>query len=93
MADMELIRYLSELCKINMSEKELKSKAEEMSSIINLMDGIKEVEICNNNLISDNCIYYGDLEEDITEDSFGRGEIMKNAKGVREGYFSVPKVV
>jgi len=64
-----------------------------MSDIINLMDSIKEIKICNNSLIPDNSIYYRDLEEDMAADSLDRDEILKNAKGSREGYFSVPKVV
>ncbi|AUS95063.1 Asp-tRNA(Asn)/Glu-tRNA(Gln) amidotransferase GatCAB subunit C [Clostridium thermosuccinogenes] len=93
MADVRLISHLAELCKINMTERELEIKAEEMNSIINLMDSIREVNIDNNNLNSNNGTYYENLREDIIEKSFDRDEMLKNSKGVREGCFSVPKVV
>ena len=48
--DLEMVSYLSKLGKLYFTDDELKKTAEEMTSIIEIMDTVKEIDVTYNAL-------------------------------------------
>lgn len=90
--DLEMVRYLSGLGKLSFTEEELKKTAEEMTSIIEIMDTIKEIDIEYDALADNKNVYLNDLREDASELSMPTEKILQNAQN-SENCFVVPKVV
>ena len=74
------------------TEEELKKTAEEMTSIIEIMDTIKEIDVEYNALADNKNVYLNDLREDASEPSMPTEKILQNAVN-SENCFVVPKVV
>ena len=83
--DLQMIAYLAELGKLHFTKEEMEQMASEMTSIIEIMDTVKEIDIQYD-------AYLNDLREDIKEDSFPTEKILQNAVN-DENCFVVPKVV
>ena len=64
----------------------------EMTSIIEIMDTVKEIDIQYDAYADNKNVYLNDLREDIKEDSFPTEKILQNAVN-DENCFVVPKVV
>lgn len=90
--DLEMVSYLSKLGKLTFSEAELKQVAEEMTSIIEIMDTVKEIDITYDALADNHNVYLNDLREDISAPSMATEKILQNATQ-SNNYFVVPKVV
>lgn len=90
--DLQMVSYLSKLGKLNFSEEELERVAKDMTSIIDIMDTIKEIDITYDPLLDNKNVYLKDLRVDESESSMDTQKILKNA--VNSGNcFVVPKVV
>ena len=48
--DLNMVKYLAELSKLEYSDKELAATAEQMTDIIDLMDTVKEIDITYDDL-------------------------------------------
>ncbi len=90
--DMEMVKYLSKLGKLNFNNEELEKVAGDMTSIIEIMDTIKEIDINYDPLKDNHDVYLNDLRKDISAESFPTENILKNAVN-SESCFVVPKVV
>lgn len=90
--DMEMVKYLSKLGKLNFNEEQLAKVADDMTSIIEIMDTIKEIDITYDPLKDNRDVYLNDLRKDISQESFPTEKILKNAVS-SENCFVVPKVV
>lgn len=90
--DLQMISYLSKLSKLNFTESELKKAADDMTSIIEIMDTIKEIDIKYDALADNKNVYLNDLREDISEKSMPTEKILQNAVN-SDNCFVVPKVV
>lgn len=90
--DLQMVSYLSELGKLEFSDKELERVAHEMTDIINLMDTIKEIDVTYDAKLDNKNVYLNDLRKDISEPSMPTDKITQNAKSTNN-YFIVPKVV
>lgn len=90
--DLDMVRYLARLSKLNYSEEELAKVAKDMTSIINIMDTIKDIDIKYDPFADNKNIYLNDLREDISAESFPTEKILANALN-SENSFVVPKVV
>lgn len=90
--DLEMVSYLSKLGKLNFSEDELRKMAEEMTSIIEIMDTVKEIDITYDALADNHNVYLNDLREDISQPSMATEKILQNATQ-SNNCFVVPKVV
>lgn len=66
--------------------------AAEMTSIIEIMDTVKEIDVTYDALADNKNVYLNDLREDINADSFPTEKILQNAVQ-DENCFVVPKVV
>lgn len=90
--DLEMVAYLSRLGKLAFTDEELKKTAEEMTSIIEIMDTIKEIDVTYDALADNKNVYLNDLREDASEASMPTEKILQNAKN-SQNCFVVPKVV
>lgn len=87
-----MISYLSKLGKLTFSDDELQKMADEMTSIIEIMDTVKEIDVKYDALADNHNVYLNDLREDISKPSMETEKILKNAKN-SNNCFVVPKVV
>lgn len=90
--DLEMVSYLSKLGKLTFSEEELRKMAEEMTSIIEIMDTVKEIDITYDALADNHNVYLNDLREDVSQPSMATEKILQNATQ-SNNCFVVPKVV
>ena len=68
--DLEMVKYLSVLGKLNYTDEELEKVAKDMTSIIEIMDTIKEIDITYEPLKDNHNVYLNGLREDTAMDSF-----------------------
>jgi aspartyl-tRNA(Asn)/glutamyl-tRNA(Gln) amidotransferase subunit C len=90
--DLKMVSYLSKLSKLNFTDDELEQVAQDMTSIIEIMDTIKEIDIKYDALADNKNVYINDLREDVMEESMPTEKILKNAVN-SDNCFVVPKVV
>ncbi len=90
--DLDMVKYLAKLSKLNFTDEELAKTANDMTDIINIMDTIKEIDITYDPYKDNKNIYLNDLREDIAAPSFPTEKILANALN-SENSFVVPKVV
>ncbi len=90
--DLEMVKYLSKLGKLNFTESELEKMAEDMTGIIEIMDTIKEIDITYEPIKDNHNVYLNDLRRDVPAASFPTEKILQNAVN-SEDSFVVPKVV
>ncbi|MBS6445411.1 MAG: aspartyl/glutamyl-tRNA amidotransferase subunit C [Ruminococcus sp.] len=65
--DLNMVQYLAKLSKLSFSDEELKSMADDMTSIIEIMDTIKEMDIKYDAMKNQN-VYINDLRPEIKDD-------------------------
>lgn len=90
--DLQMVSYLSKLGKLSYTEEELVKAAEDMTSIIDIMDTIKEIDISYDALADNKNVYLKDLRVDVSEDSMPTEKILMNSTN-SNNCFIVPKVV
>lgn len=90
--DLDMVKYLAELGKLEFSDEELEKTANEMTDIINLMDTVKEIDITYDALKDNHDVYLNDLREDVADESMPTPKVLQNAVNTNN-CFVVPKVV
>ncbi len=87
-----MVTYLSKLSKLSFTDDELKKVADDMTSIISIMDTIKEIDITYDAVADNKNVYLNDLREDISSESMQTEKILQNAVN-SNNCFVVPKVI
>lgn len=90
--DLNMISYLAELGKLHFSPEEMEQMAKDMTSIIAIMDTVKEIDITYDAEADNKNVYLNDLREDVNVPCFPTEKILQNAVN-DESCFVVPKVV
>ena len=90
--DLNMVKYLAELSKLEYSDKELAATAEQMTDIIDLMDTVKEIDITYEDLKDNYDVYLNDLRKDEVIESMPTSKVLSNAVNT-SNCFVVPKVV
>ena len=90
--DLNMVKYLAELSKLEYSDKELAATAEQMTDIIDLMDTVKEIDITYDDLKDNHDVYLNDLRKDEVIESMPTSKVLSNAANTNN-CFVVPKVV
>lgn len=90
--DLNMVKYLAELSKLEYSDKELAATAEQMTDIIDLMDTVKEIDITYDDLKDNHDVYLNDLRKDEVIESMPTSKVFSNAVNTNN-CFVVPKVV
>lgn len=90
--DMNMVKYLAELGKLEFSDEKLEKTADEMTDIIALMDTIKDLDVGYDALKDNHNVYLDDLRRDEKHVSMETEKVLENAENA-DGCFVVPKVV
>ena len=90
--DLEMVKYLADLGKLYFTDEELEENSRHMTSIVELMDTIKEIDITYDPLKDNKNVYLPGLRKDNCEPSMETEKVLKNAVN-RNNCFVVPKVV
>ena len=90
--DLDMVKYLAELGKLEFSDEELVKTANEMTDIIDLMDTVNEIDITYDALKDNHNAYLNDLREDVPAPSMETAKVLQNAVNTNN-CFVVPKVV
>ena len=90
--DLNMVKYLAELSKLEYSDKELAATAEQMTDIIDLMDTVKEIDITYDDLKDNHDVYLNDLRKDEVIESMPTSKVLSYAVNTNK-CFVVPKVV
>lgn len=89
----DLIKNLSDLAKINLSDEQIIKYTQDLSSVMGYMDEIKDLNVENipeTSRVSDEGNV---LREDIVKESLSQNEALKNSKNTNNGYFLVPQIL
>lgn len=89
----DTIEILSDLVKINVSEDEKKTYSEDISSMLDFVDQLKEVNTDGIEPLINMLPIENVFREDIVEKNFTKEELLKNAQSVKDGCFYVPKII
>ena len=90
--DLNMVKYMAELSKLEYSDNELAATAEQMTDIIDLMDTVKEIDITYDDLKDNHDVYLNDLRKDEVIESMPTSKVLSNAVNTNN-CFVVPKVV
>ncbi|MDE6593059.1 MAG: Asp-tRNA(Asn)/Glu-tRNA(Gln) amidotransferase subunit GatC [Oscillospiraceae bacterium] len=90
--DLEMVKYLAKLGKLSFTDEELVKAVKDMTSIIEIMDTIKEIDITYDPLKDNHNVYLKDLRKDEAMGSLPTDKLLMNATN-SENCFVVPKVV
>ncbi|MGN1119207.1 MAG: aspartyl/glutamyl-tRNA amidotransferase subunit C [Oscillospiraceae bacterium] len=90
--ELDTIRHLCELSKLNYDEEGLEKVMGEMGSIIDLMDEIKSFNLAYDDTKDNNSIGFFDTREDVAAPSFPTEKLLQNTEST-DGCYVVPKVV
>lgn len=90
--DLEMVKYLAKLGKLSFTDEELEQAVKDMTSIIEIMDTIKETDITYDPLKDNHNVYLKDLRKDEAQPSLATEKLLQNAVS-SENCFVVPKVV
>ncbi len=88
----DMVRYLAALGRLSFSEEELMQAAEDMTSIIEIMDTVKQTDITYDPVKDNHNVYLADLRKDKIQPSLPTDKLLQNAVS-SENCFVVPKVV
>lgn len=90
--DLQMVTHLAKLSKLKFTDAELEQTAKEMTSIIEIMDTIKEIDIKYDAVADNKNVYLNDLRKDCKMPSMETEKVLKNARN-SDNCFVVPKVV
>lgn len=90
--DIKTLEHLCELSKLDFDDTEKEQMLSDMSSIIELMDTIKEYDITYDDAADKNEIKLCDLREDICLESFPVEKLMQNTES-RDNCYVIPKML
>lgn len=90
--ELEMVRYLSKLAKLDFTDEELAQAVKDMTSIIEIMDTIKDIDITYDPYKDNHNVYLEDLRADVAQPSLPTEKLLRNAVN-QDNCFVVPKVV
>ena len=90
--ELDMVKYLAKLGKLSFTDEELEQAVKDMTSIIEIMDTIKEIDIAYDPLKDNHNVYLKDLRKDEAKPSLATEKLLQNAVQ-SENCFVVPKVV
>jgi len=89
----DLIKSLSKLAKLNLTEKEIEKYVNEFSSVMGYMEEIKSLNVENIPETARVTDEGNVFREDEVKPSFNQEQALKNSKNTHNGYFLVPQIL
>ena len=90
--DLNTVKYLADLSKLEYSDEKLEKTANEMTSIMELMDTIKDIDITYDAHLDNHNVFLDGLRTDEVIPSMPTEKVVANAVNSKN-CFVVPKVV
>lgn len=87
------VRYMAGLARLQLSEEEVKSFAEDMNDILGYMDQLSEVDTENVEPLEHVIELDSRFRKDEAKEPLSHEEALKNAPDADSDYFRVPKVI
>lgn len=88
----DLIKNLSLLAKLNLTEEQIEKYTNDFSSVMGYMEEIKNINVANISETSRVAKEENVLREDVVNESITQKEALKNCKNIHNGYFLVPSI-
>lgn len=89
----EEVKRIAKLAKLSLTEEEEISLQKELSSILDYMDKLNEIDTSGVEPLSHPIPVENVFREDKVEKSISREDALKNAPDATEEFFKVPKVI
>lgn len=89
----ETIEYVSILSKLKLTDKEKKQAKKEIGNMLDYFDKLNELDTTGVEPMSHVFPINNVYREDIIKNEDQRDDILKNAPGVKDGMFKVPRTV
>lgn len=89
----ETVKYVADLARLNLSDKETERLSSEMGQILGYMEKLNSLDTTDVKPMEHVEPISNVLREDIVIESFSRESILANAPDEQDGAFRVPKVV
>lgn len=89
----EEVKRIAKLAKLSLTEEEEINLQKEMSSILDYMDKLNEIDTSDVEPLSHPIPVENIFREDKVEKSISREDALKNAPDATEEFFKVPKVI
>ena len=91
--DRSQVEHVARLARIALSEHEKDTYSEQLSTILDFFDRLKEVDTEGVEPTSHVLEITNIFDKDEVRESFDREEILKNAPDSHDGFFRVPKIL
>jgi len=89
----DTILKIADLAKISISEDQIEKLESEISSILNWVENLNEVDTENIEPMSNSLTNFLQMREDIVNDGERGSEILSNSPAEDKSFFVVPKVI
>ncbi|RDU23748.1 Asp-tRNA(Asn)/Glu-tRNA(Gln) amidotransferase subunit GatC [Anaerosacchariphilus polymeriproducens] len=89
----ETIEYVSILSKLKLTDKEKKQAKKEIGNMLDYFDKLNELDTTGVEPMSHVFPINNVFREDVIKNEDQREDILKNAPGVKDGMFKVPRTV
>ena len=91
--DLETVKYVAHLARIELQEKELEVLSSQLKGILSFIDKLKELDTENiaptSHILDINTV----LREDLPKESFSSNQALENSPQRQGDFFGVPKVI
>lgn len=91
--DKETVKYVANLSRIELKEKELDKLAVQLESILDFIDKLKELEVSSVNPTSHILALNNVFRKDTPKGSLPVDIALKNAPRKKDNFFCVPKII
>ncbi|SHM64236.1 aspartyl/glutamyl-tRNA(Asn/Gln) amidotransferase subunit C [Caldanaerovirga acetigignens] len=89
----ETVEHVANLARLYLSEEEKKEMANTLSSILDYMDKLNELDTANVPPTAHIIPIKNVFREDVVKESLPREEVLKNAPEKERGFFKVPRII
>lgn len=87
------VQYIANLARLQVTEEEAKSYAKDMSSILEYMELLNEVDTSNVEPLEHVIDLDSRFRKDVAKEPLSHEDALKNAPDADSDYFRVPKVI
>jgi aspartyl-tRNA(Asn)/glutamyl-tRNA(Gln) amidotransferase subunit C len=91
--DKAQVKHIAKLSRLEMEEKEVERFSEQLSSIVDYIEKLNELETDSIEPLAHCLPIHNVLREDIVKDSLGVENALSNAPQREDEYFKVPKIL
>ena len=91
--DQKTVRHIARLARIAVQDDELEALAKELNGILDWVEQLGEVDTAEVEPMTSAVAMAMKMRDDVVTETSLQKEVTRNAPGVEDGFFVVPKVV